>query len=137
MKYKLLRAFLVTLMIACPIITWYMADIVHYLLGTTPRTQNPLFTLSHLWGSQLALCMLCGLAWPIPMPATAKQLFKSWWIRSFALALVGGMVGGWLLETQKWWMPLLLAICGLVQMSLVGLVMGTNLRNPNLEQKTT
>ena len=136
MKDKIMHAFTAALMIVLPVAIWYASDIAEWLLGVPPRpTKDPMFTLPHIWGTQIAVTILCGAIWPVSIPATEKQLQVGWWLRSFVLALVGGIIGSLFLKPYAWWIAPLLAIFGLVQMSLVGTVLGTHLRNPNLQKR--
>ena len=136
MKDRVIGAFAVASTIAMLTVTWYTLDIIHWLDAVPPRPNDaPLVAITHIWSTQMAVAILCGVIWPIPMPSTERQLWVGWWLRSFVLALTGGIIGSFLLKPYAWWMAPCLAIFGLVQWSLMGTILGTHLRRTNLQKR--
>ncbi len=144
---KLLRAFNFALAAAAPIIVWFTGDLARYSMKLSPLpSDRSLDMMSHIWAVQFAASILSGFFWPVSMPVkNDKELLKKWWGRSFVFAAVGGIIGGQLLLglrpiptslLMRLLFPLLLAIFGLVQISLVGLTVGSFLRNADVNPKT-
>jgi hypothetical protein len=125
---KIGYALAIVMAVITPIILWFIEDFVERSLGFAPPLpgNQPMRAFCHIWAVQMAVSLLCGVIWPIKLPGAPP------FARAFIFALLGGLIGTLYLKQFPhlwvWWMPLGLAVFGLVQVSLIGLTIGTSLR---------
>ena len=128
MPYKIVRSITVALTLAMPLIFWFVGDFISNLPGNQSFQKLAFAAICRVWALQMAVALFSGAIWPTNP--------RDCWPRARILALLGGMVGTVFFRSDPrlwvWWMPLVLAIFGLMQVTVMGLSMGSNLRRPHL-----
>jgi hypothetical protein len=127
MREKISRAFVMVTWAVGLILIWFSSNIIRWQLDIPYRPSDyPLVVWTRYCVVMLLVAIACELRWRTPLPLKDGPFWK----RVYRLALLGGLVSGWLITSHfphptiwEWiLMPFALAVFGGVQMALAGTI---------------
>lgn len=140
MSKKVAHWICVLQMLALPIGMWFTPNFVVWRFEIPISVSNPLYPVNvwvRILAVQVAVAMIVGFLQPIKRGPDGVALFGSTFGRSFMFALVGGIIGSFFIQPKvrvevsisfQIFLSMIIAIFGGTQTFLIGLFMGTSLK---------